>query len=164
MHAEKHKKCQFSSHLQTNKIAPLRKSISLYASKRFKSADSCIHETLYNYFIPFWATVKMISPKVLGNSSPGCPQHLRTESFKCRPERYDKFVLLLNSFFQETGSCDREIVQNMSPGDSSLRIGSNWLAFVSGKKALASQMLYNFSYSTSDNKYIHVYKDIKPFK
>ena len=34
----------------------------------------------------------------------------------------------------------------MSLGDSSLRTGSVWLAFVMGENALESKMLYNFSY------------------
>ena len=42
-------------------------------------------------------------------------------SFDCRPERYDIDVLLSNSR-------DRKIVKKMSPGDSSLRTGSIWLA------------------------------------
>ena len=33
----------------------------------------------------------------------------------------------------------------MSPGDSALRTGSIWLAFVMGENALDSKMLYNFS-------------------
>ena len=36
-------------------------------------------------------------------------------------------------------SRDREKVKNMSPGDSSLRTGSIWLAFVTGENALDSQ-------------------------
>ena len=36
-------------------------------------------------------------------------------------------------------SRDREIVQNTSPDDSSLRTGSIWLDFVTGENALDSQ-------------------------
>ena len=44
-------------------------------------------------------------------------------------------------------SCDREIVKNMSPGDSSLRTGSIWLAFVTGESAFNSQKCFITSYS-----------------
>ena len=50
-------------------------------------------------------------------------------------------------------SCDREIVQNVSPGDSSLRTDSNWLAFVTGENALDSQKCFITShiYSRAGN-------------
>ena len=45
--------------------------------------------------------------------------------------------------------CERKIVQNMSPGDSSLRTGSIWLDFVTGENALD-----NFSYSRLGNSLV----------
>ena len=52
--------------------------------------------------------------------------------------------LLGNSF-------DREIVQNMSPCDSTLITGSTWLVFVTGENVLDSQKHYKTSYSRLGN-------------
>ena len=59
----------------------------------------------------------------------------------CCPTHISKELLLGNSR-------DREIIQKMSRGDSSLRTGLVRLAFVTGENALERQnALYNFSYS-----------------
>ena len=69
--------------------------------------------TLNNYFIPFCATGKTITPDVLwmtrwhcctrlkaeGNSASGRPQHRGCYSFDCYTERYEIVVLLPNSEF-----------------------------------------------------------------
>ena len=74
--------------------------------------------------------------KFEGDNSSSCPQHQGADSCDCRPERFYIDVLLPNSYFKELllGNLrDREIVQNMSPGDSSLRTSSVWLAIVTGE-------------------------------
>ena len=68
--------------------------------------------TLYDYFIPFFATVKTIShprcavddlmhccprPKAEGNSASGHSQHRGGDTFDCCTERYEIVVLLPNS-------------------------------------------------------------------
>ena len=82
--------------------------------------------------------------KAEGDSSSSGPQHRGSDRFACRPARYDIDVLLPNSYFKGTVFFDcydqhvlvtilsrkREIVQNMSPVDSSLRTGPIWLPFV----------------------------------
>ena len=52
-------------------------------------------------------------------------------------------------------SRDQEMVQNMSPGDSSQRTGSVWLAFVTGENASDSQKGFITSYSRLGNKNIY---------
>ena len=52
-------------------------------------------ETVYNYFIPFCATV---------NIAWGHPQHLRGNKFDCYTERYEIAVLLPNSEYTATSS------------------------------------------------------------
>ena len=88
-------------------LAPIVKEVSNIVSNLLKSF-LLQRLTLYNYFIPFCATVKTITHEVLwmtrctvasasGNSASGDPQHLVGDSFDCCTERYEIVVLLPNS-------------------------------------------------------------------
>ena len=82
-----------------------------YVTKVVDMLDTVRRLTVYNYFIPFCATVKTITHEVLwmtrctvargrrprANSASGHPQHRGGDSFDCCTERYEIVVLLPNS-------------------------------------------------------------------
>ena len=70
--------------------------------------------SVYNYFIPFCATVKTITqgrPKAKGNSASGHPQHRGCDSLDCCTEKYEIVVSLPNSELTK-GNNEKKSISN----------------------------------------------------